>query len=317
MSKVSTAIKLLKENRGEFCASLLQNSSFLFPDKLYLTLLFRCKMGYWIDWKNPKTFSEKLQWLKLYDRKPEYTTMVDKFAVKEYVANLIGEEYIIPTLGVWDTPEDINWDELPNQFVLKTTHGGGNTGVVICKDKVTFDKKSAIEKLNRSLKSCIFKSYREWPYKNVKRRIIAEQYMEDRESEDLIDYKFYCFNGEPIYCQVIRDRRSKETIDFYDVDWNHMSFVGLNPIAENSLVSIVKNGITQVVKPYKLEDMLSICSKVASQIPFVRVDLYSIQSKVYMGEITFYPASGLGVFTPKEWNDKLGKFISLPRIDNK
>ncbi|MBQ9100591.1 MAG: hypothetical protein IJY54_04325 [Paludibacteraceae bacterium] len=274
-------------------------------------------MGYWIDWKNPKTFSEKLQWLKLYDRKPEYTTMVDKFAVKEYVANLIGEEYIIPTLGVWDTPEDINWDELPNQFVLKTTHGGGNTGVVICKDKVTFDKKSAIEKLNRSLKSCIFKSYREWPYKNVKRRIIAEQYMEDRESEDLIDYKFYCFNGEPIYCQVIRDRRSKETIDFYDVDWNHMSFVGLNPIAENSLVSIVKNGITQVVKPYKLEDMLSICSKVASQIPFVRVDLYSIQSKVYMGEITFYPASGLGVFTPKEWNDKLGKFISLPRIDNK
>ncbi len=313
MSKVSTAIKLLKENRGEFCASVIQNLGFLFPDKLYLTLLFRCKMGYWIDWKNPKTFSEKLQWLKLYNRKPEYTTMVDKFAVKEYVAKIIGEEYIIPTLGVWDTPEEIDWDELPNQFVLKTTHGGGNTGVVICKDKTSFDKKSAIEKLSRSLKSCIYKSYREWPYKNVKRRIIAEQYMEDRDSEDLIDYKFYCFNGEPIYCQVIRDRRSKETIDFYDADWNHMPFVGLNPIAENSLVSIVKNGITQVVKPYKLEDMLSICSKVASQIPFVRVDLYSIQSKVYMGEITFYPASGIGVFSPQEWNYKLGELISLPK----
>lgn len=305
MSKLSTAIKLLRENRGEFCASLLQNLSFLFPDKLYLTLLFRCKMGYWIDWKNPKTFSEKLQWLKLYNRKPEYTTMVDKYAVKEYVAKIIGEEYIIPTLGVWDTPEEINWDELPNQFVLKTTHGGGGTGVVICKDKVTFDKKSAIEKLNRSLKSCIYKSYREWPYKNVRRRIIAEQYMEDRESEDLIDYKFYCFNGEPIYCQVIRDRRSTETIDFYDKDWNHMPFVGLNPI--------VKNSITQVVKPYNLGDMLSICRKVASQIPFVRVDLYSIQRKVYMGEITFYPASGMGVFTPQEWNCKLGKFISLPK----
>jgi hypothetical protein len=309
MSKLSTAIKLLKENRGEFCASLLQNLSFLFPDKLYLTLLFRCKMGYWIDWKNPKTFSEKLQWLKLYNRKPEYTTMVDKYAVKEYVAKIIGEEYIIPTLGVWDTPEEINWDELPNQFVLKTTHGGGSTGVVICRDKVNFDKKAAEEKMSRSLKSCIYQSYREWPYKNVKRRIIAEQYMEDRESEDLIDYKFYCFNGEPIYCQVIRDRRSKETIDFYDVDWNHMPFVGLNPI--------VKNGITQVVKPYNLENMLSICRELASQIPFVRVDLYSIQRKVYMGEITFYPASGMGVFTPQEWNCKLGKFISLPKIDNK
>jgi hypothetical protein len=309
MSKISTAINLLKSNRGEFCASLLQNLSFLFPDKLYLSLLFRCKMGYWIDWKNPKTFSEKLQWLKLYNRKPEYTTMVDKYEVKEYVAKIIGEEYIIPTLGVWDTPVEINWEELPNQFVLKTTHGGGSTGVVICKDKDTLDKKIAIEKLNRSLKSCIYKSYREWPYKNVRRRIIAEQYMEDRESEDLIDYKFYCFNGEPIYCQVIRDRRSKETIDFYDVDWNHMPFVGLNPI--------VKNGITQVVKPYNLEDMLSICRRVASQIPFVRVDLYSIQRKVYMGEITFYPASGMGVFTPQEWNCKLGKFISLPKIDNK
>jgi hypothetical protein len=235
--------------------------------------------------------------------------MVDKYAVKEYVAKIFGEEYIIPTLGVWDTPEEINWDELPNQFVLKTTHGGGSTGVVICRDKVNFDKKAAEEKMSRSLKSCIYQSYREWPYKNVKRRIIAEQYMEDRESEDLIDYKFYCFNGEPIYCQVIRDRRSKETIDFYDVDWNHMPFVGLNPI--------VKNGITQVVKPYNLENMLSICRELASQIPFVRVDLYSIQSKVYMGEITFYPASGMGVFTPQEWNYKLGKFISLPKIDNK
>lgn len=303
MSKLSTAIKLLKENRGEFCASVIQNLGFLFPDKLYLTLLFRCKMGYWIDWKNPKTFSEKLQWLKLYNRKPEYTIMVDKYAVKEYVAKIIGEEYIIPTLGVWDTPEEINWDELPNQFVLKTTHDSGT--VIVCKDKNEIDFKIVKKRLKKSLKKNYFYHGREWPYKNVKRRIIAEQYMEDRDSEDLIDYKFYCFNGEPIYCQVIRDRRSKETIDFYDADWNHMPFVGLNPI--------VKNGITQVVKPYNLEDMLSICRKVASQLPFVRVDLYSIQRKVYMGEITFYPASGMGVFTPQEWNYKLGELISLPK----
>lgn len=305
MSKISTAIKLIKENRGEFFASLLQNLSFLFPDKLYLSLLFRCKMGYWIDWKNPKTFSEKLQWLKLYNRKPEYTTMVDKFAVKEYVANLIGEEYIIPTLGVWDTPEEIEWDKLPDQFVLKTTHGGGSCGVVICKDKSSFNRMAAIEKLRKSMKSCIYKSYREWPYKDVKKRIIAEKYMGEESLEDLIDYKFYCFGGFPLYCQVIRDRRSNETIDFYDRMWEHMSFVGLNPI--------VKNGLKPVAKPANLEDMFSICSKIGNQIPFVRIDLYSIQEKVYFGEITFYPASGLGVFTPKEWNDKLGDLIYLQK----
>ena len=305
MSKISTAIKLLKSNRGEFLASLLQNLSFLFPDKLYLTLLFRCKMGYWIDWKNPKTFSEKLQWLKLYNRKPEYTTMVDKYAVKEYVANLIGEEYIIPTLGVWDTPEEIEWEKLPNQFVLKTTHGGGSGGVVICKDKSSFNRKAAIEKLGKSMKSCIYKSYREWPYKNVKRRIIAEEFLSDGVSNDLTDYKFYCFDGLPLYCQVIRDRRSKETIDFYDREWNSMPFVGLN--------SVAKNGLNPVFKPKKLEEMLCACRKLVSQIPYARVDLYSIQEKVYFGEITFFPASGMGVFTPQEWNYKLGELISLPK----
>ena len=150
MSKIKTAINLLKHNRGEFLASILMHLNFLFPDKLYLSLLFRLKMGYWMDWKNPKTFSEKLQWLKLYNRKPEYTTMVDKYAVKDYVAKIIGKEYIIPTLGVWDRPEDIDWDCLPQKFVLKTTHGGGGSGVVICKDKATFDKADAIARL----KSC-------------------------------------------------------------------------------------------------------------------------------------------------------------------
>ena len=170
MSKITTAINLLKHNRGVFFASILMHLNFLFPDKLYLTLLYRLKMGYWIDWKNPKAFSEKLQWLKLYNRKPEYTTMVDKYAVKEYVAKIIGEEYIIPTLGVWDRPEDIDWDSLPQKFVLKTTHGGGGSGVVICKDKATFDKDAAVAKLKRSLNSCIYKSFREWPYKNVKKK---------------------------------------------------------------------------------------------------------------------------------------------------
>ena len=308
MSKISTAINLLKHNRGEFMASILMHLNFLFPDKLYLTLLFRLKMGYWMDWKNPKTFSEKLQWLKLYNRKPEYTTMVDKYAVKEYVAKIIGEEYIIPTLGVWDRPEDIDWDSLPQKFVLKTTHGGGGSGVVICKDKDTFNQDAAVAKLKKSLKGCIYKSFREWPYKNVDRKILAEALLEEltpaKNNTDLPDYKFYCFNGEPIYCQVIRDRRSKETIDFYDMEWKHMPFVGLNPVADN--------GLNPVARPICQCKMTEICKKLSIGLPFSRVDLYLIDDKIYFGEITFYPASGMGIFTPNEWNDKLGAMIKLP-----
>ncbi len=308
MSKIKTAINLLKHNRNEFFASILMNLNFLFPDKLYLTLLFRLKMGYWIDWKNPKTFSEKLQWLKLYNRKPEYTTMVDKYAVKEYVAKIIGEEYIIPTLGVWDRPEDIDWDSLPQKFVLKTTHGGGGSGVIICKDKATFDKDAAIAILKRSLNSCIYKSLREWPYKNVKKKIIAEVFLEDfvtiKNNTDLPDYKFYCFNGEPAYCQVIRDRRSKETIDFYDMEWNHMPFVGLTPVASN--------GLTPVARPAYLFKMLEICRDLSKEISFSRIDFYVIDNKIYFGEITFFPYSGMGVFYPKEWNKRLGGMIKLP-----
>lgn len=317
MSKISTAINLFKHNRGEFFASILMHLNFLFPHKLYLTLLFRLKMGFWIDWKNPKTFSEKLQWLKLYDIKPEYTKMVDKYAVKEYVAKIIGEEYIIPTLGVWDRPEDIEWDSLPQKFVLKTTHGGGGSGVVICVDKETFNKDEAIFKLKRSLDKCIYKSLREWPYKNVDKKIIAEKLLEDSttvNNTDLTDYKFYCFNGKPVYSQVIRDRRSVETIDFYDIEWRHMPFVGLNPVATNGLNSVATNGLNPVAKPTCLGEMFGICSKLSNGIPFSRIDLYVVDDKIYFGEITFYPASGLGIFTPNEWNEKLGSMIKLPYL---
>jgi hypothetical protein len=308
MSKLSTAIKLLKENRGEFCASVIQNLGFLFPDKLYLTLLFRCKMGYWIDWKNPKTFSEKLQWLKLYNRKPEYTTMVDKYAVKEYVAKLIGEEYIIPTLGVWDSPEEINWDELPNQFVLKTTHGGGNTGVVICKDKANFDKKAAVKKLSRSLKSCIYQSYREWPYKNVKRRIIAEQYMEDAEGV-LNDYKFFCFEWkvEAMFVATERQNEYEDTkFDFFDKQYSHLPFCQGHQNA---------NEIPQ--KPNRFEKMIQLSELLTLSIPQIRVDWYEIGNRIYFGELTFFHYGGIVPFEPQEWDYKFGEFISLPKIDNK
>ncbi len=307
MSKISTAIKQLRTDRGEFMASIVSNFLRWLPDAPYLKLLYRFKMGHRLNLKNPQTFTEKLQWLKLYNRKPEYTKMVDKYAVKEYVANLIGGKYIIPTLGVWDKPEDIDWDSLPNQFVLKTTHGGGGGGVVICKDKSKFDKASAIAKLKESMASDIYSGLREWPYKNVPKRIIAEKFMAPEKSpapKDLPDYKFFCFNGEPKYCQVIRDRHTKETIDFYDMDWNHMPFVGLNPVA--------RNGLTPIVRPGNLDEMKGICRKLADSKTFVRVDLYVIDDKSYFGELTLYPASGMGVFTPEEWNDKLGDLLTLP-----
>lgn len=271
-------------------------------------------MGYRLNLKTPKTFSEKLQWLKLYDRNPEYTKMVDKYAVKEYVAGIIGDEYIIPTLGVWDKPEDIEWEKLPEKFVLKTTHDGGGCGVVICKNKDSFDKDNAVSKLRQSLQHNTYKGGREWPYKNVPRRIIAEQLLEARpEVADLPDYKWYCFNGEPKYCQVIQNRHSKETIDFFDTEWNHQEFVGLNPAAGPAA------GPAAVMprRPKHLETQIRIAHKMSKGLYFARIDLFETFDKTYFGEITFYPMSGLGVFNPEKYNLILGQMLELPYNKNK
>ena len=289
-------------------AAIIQNFFGWLPDKTYLQLLYRFKKGHRLDLNDRKTFTEKIQWLKLYTRRPEYTLMVDKYAVKKYVADIIGEKYIIPTLGVWDKPEDIDWDALPNEFVLKTTHGGGSGGVVICKDKKTFDRNKAILTLRDSMNGDIYRSLREWPYKDVKKRVLAEKYMAPKDMVnnpiyDLSDYKFFCFNGEPKYCQVIRDRHSKESIDFYDMNWRHQEFVGLNPIASN--------GINPVPRPLLLDDMICICHKLSENMKFVRIDMYVIDNRIYFGEITFYPASGMGLFNPDKWNEELGNLISL------
>ena len=308
MSKIQSALQMLKSDRSTFMAAIIQNFFGWLPDKTYLQLLYRFKMGHRLDLNHPKTFTEKIQWLKLYNRRPEYTLMVDKYAVKKYVADIIGEKYIIPTLGVWDKPEDIDWDALPNEFVLKTTHGGGSGGVVICKDKKTFDRNKAILTLRDSMNGDIYRSLREWPYKDVKKRVLAEKYMAPKDMVnnpiyDLSDYKFFCFNGEPKYCQVIRDRHSKESIDFYDMNWRHQEFVGLNPIASN--------GINPVPRPLLLDDMICICHKLSENMKFVRIDMYVIDNRIYFGEITFYPASGMGLFNPDKWNEELGNVISL------
>ena len=284
--------------------SLWMRVSYYLPDKLYLSVLYRLKKNRWIDWRRPRTFNEKLQWLKLYNRKSEYTQMVDKYAVKEYVAKLIGKEYIIPTLGVWDRIEDVAFDTLPDQFVLKTTHGGGSGGVVVCKDKANFDCKAAKIKLQQSMNSDIYRNFREWPYKHVQRRIIAEKYMVDESGLELKDYKFFCFNGIPKFCQVIANRTTDETIDFYDENWIHQPFVGLNPA-----VTFREN---EHLKPHNYDEMLSIASKIGQDIPFARVDLYNINGKIYFGEITFFPAAGLGRFEPEEWDYIFGNWIKLP-----
>lgn len=289
----------IRRKAGSFLRS---KSSYIKSDSLYLRMLFYCRTGYRLNLKNPKTFNEKLQWLKLYDRKPIYTTMVDKYEAKKYVANIIGEQYIVPTLGVWDRAEDIDFDSLPNQFVLKVTHDSG--GVCICRDKASFDRQHAVEKLGRSLQRSYFMQNREWPYKNVKRKIIAEKYL----GENLQDYRLYCFNGEAkliySYTNVSEEDGSKPEpsyCDIFDREWTPM------PYRQNSPA---RGGVE---KPKHLDEMIKCAEMIAKDIPHIRVDFYE-QDQVYIGELTFYAGSGMSRFRPEEWDKKLGDWLILPDL---
>jgi len=276
----------------------------ILPDSIFLKMRYRSRFGKKLDIKNPQTFSEKLQWLKLYNRIPEYSIMVDKYAVKQYVADKIGETYVIPTLGVWENFDDVDFGSLPNQFVMKCTHDSG--GLVICKDKEALDIDKAREKINKSLKRNFYWIAREWPYKNVPKRIIAEKYISDKEKSDsLTDYKFYCFNGKPQYCQVITARFDDERIDFYDMQWKHQEFTGLSKPYKKHASSLSP-------KPYTFEKMKDFASILSKDIPFVRVDFYEVDGNLYFGEITFFPAGGWGEFDVDEWNYKMGEMIKLP-----
>lgn len=289
-------------------ARILRPTSF---DTLYLRSLYRYIMGCHIDLKNPITFTEKIQWLKLYNRNPLYHTLVDKYAVKKYVTNIIGSRYIIPSLGIWDSPEEIDWDKLPSQFVLKTTHYGGGEGIIICRDKGILDKEKTKQILRKTLTKSLYPYHREWPYKGLKPRVLAEKYMVDHNlatNKDLIDYKFYCFNGEPIYCQVISGRGNHKVIDFFDMDWNLMPFTGLS-------VNAIHSNMT-LPRPENLSDMKEIARKLSQNIPFIRIDLYLINGDIYFGEMTFFPNSGFGTFVPSEWNYRMGRLIKLPTDKN-
>lgn len=272
------------------------------PDKVWIQIKYRMFFGRFCNLKNPQTYNEKLQWLKLYDRKPEYTQMVDKIGAKKYVAKLIGEEYIIPTIGVWDRVEDIDWESLPNQFVLKCTHDSG--GLVICRDKSKLNIAAASKKLNKSLKRNYYYMHREWPYKNVKPRIIAETYMEDESGYELKDYKWFCFNGEPKALFIATDRgvEGEETkFDFFDSDFNHLPFTNGHP-----------NAVRGIKKPAGFEQMKQLAAQLSKGHPHLRVDFYDINGKIYFGELTFYHWSGMVPFEPEEWDITFGSWIKLP-----
>lgn len=270
----------------------------MIPDSVYLKIRFKKSMGYPLNLKEPKTFNEKLQWLKLYNRNPEYTTMVDKYAVKKYISEKIGAEYIIPTLGVWNSFDEIDFDALPDQFVLKCTHDSG--GLVVCRDKSCLNMDAARKKIETSLSNNFYYMGREWPYKDVPHRIIAEQYMAD----DLRDYKLFCFDGVPRMTLVCSERFTKDGLkeDFYDEAWNHL----------NVQRPAHGNAILPIQRPKQYELMKKLAAKLSEKMPFARIDFYEINEKVYFGEITFYPASGFEGFKPEEWDLKLGEWIKLP-----
>ena len=274
----------------------------LIPDKIWLTYRFKRRVGYAMDWKNPKTYSQKLQWLKVYNRNPLYTTLVDKFEVKKYISDAIGEEYIIPTLGVWDSFDEIDFDLLPNQFVLKCTHDSG--GLIIVKDKSSLDKEAARKKFKVALKHNPYSVDREWPYKNVKPRIIAEKYMEDSSTHDLRDYKFFSFDGDTkaMFIATERGSEKEETkFDFFDMDYNHLPFTNGHP-----------NAAVLPKKPENFDLMRSLANKLSKGIPHVRVDFYEVDGKVYFGEMTFFHWSGMKPFDPMEWDKTFGDWIKLP-----
>lgn len=275
----------------------------IISDEAALKIQFRAVFGRQLNLDNPVTFNEKLQWLKLYDRNPLYTTLVDKAAMKDWAAARIGKDRLIPTLGIWEHFDDINFDNLPKRFVLKCTHDSGS--VVICTDRDSFDIKAARKKLTRALRRDYSRLGREWPYKNVPRRIICEPFIGNLGNGDLPDYKFFCFNGEPKIMFVATGRQSmpEPYFDYFDMEFRRLGIRNEHP---NSPVS-------NFDKPIEFELMKEFAATLSKGIPFVRVDFYDSCGKARLGELTFSHWSGLSSFDPEVWDERLGSWIILPR----
>ena len=307
MSKITTATELLLHHPGDISRAIDAHTSRwkicrLLSDEAFLKLRFFLCIHKHLSLKNPVTFNEKLQWLKIHDRDPLYNTLVDKIAVKQYIVDHIGQEYIIPTLGIWDKTEEIDFNSLPDQFVLKCTHDTGS--VIVCRDRNKFDTTAARIKLNEALKEHAYWFGREWPYKDVKPRIIAEKYMTDGENDtELTDYKFYCFNGNMECVMVCYDRGSGDTkFYFFDHEWN--------------LLRINKRGREApedftLPKPKNFEKMIQLAERLSKDILFVRVDFYNCNGNIYFGEMTFYPQSGFDPNYLPETDRYFGSLIDL------
>lgn len=273
-------------------------------DEQYLRILYRLAMRERLDLENPNNYNAKLQWLKLNDRKDIYSVMVDKYDAKQYIASVVGEEYLIPTLGVWNNFEEIDFASLPNRFVLKCTHDSG--GVSICRDKENYDIDRARKKIQKSLRRNYYYLYREWPYKSLKPRIIAEEYMEEGDGEGeenvLTDYKFFCFDGVPKIMYISKDKAQQPYTDFYDMDFNHL------PIHVKDPNSDVKRE-----KPKEFDLMKRLAEALSKGMPHLRVDFYVIKEKIYVGELTFYHNGGVTRIQPDEWNIKMGEWIQIKK----
>lgn len=270
-------------------------------DEPYLRLMYRATTGRKLNLSNPHLFNEKLQWLKLHDRNPMYTIMADKVKAKDYVAEKIGREYIIPTLGVWDNADDVDFSSLPDRFVIKCNHNSGK-GMYICRDKSKMDERKVREGLRRGLAEDYYKHGREWPYKDIPRCILAEQYMEDESGYELKDYKVFNFNGEPEVIEVDFDRFINHRRNLYSTEWKRLELE----------IQYRSDSSRDIAHPEHLNEMLDLCRRLSAGIPHVRTDFYVINGRLYFGELTFFHGNGMERFCPAEWDERLGRLIELP-----
>lgn len=283
-------VRILASNIIDLHAKIM----FLIAPKYSVKHYYERKTGKKLDLDNPKTYNEKIQWTKLYDHNPKYTLLADKLKVRDYIKQKIGDQYLIPLLGYWKKFEDIDFEKLPNQFVLKCNHDCGS--VIICKDKNTFDYKYARKSLTKALNNSLYYETGEWQYKDIEPYIIAEKYMIDNDSDDLRDYKFLCFNGEPVTCRVDFNRFDGHSRNIYDANWNLMPFQK----------GKFDNYYSPVPKPDKFDEMLDIARALSSGFRQVRVDLYLVNNKIYFGELTFTNATGIEPFFPDEYDLRFG-----------
>ena len=291
--------KYLKNPKKILLLLLYKLSKFFKNDEFYLKIFYRISIGKKLTLQKPITYNEKLQWLKLNYKNPNYIEMVDKIKAKKYAGCTIGKEHIIPLLGIWNEFDDIDFSKLPNKFVLKTSHGCG--GVVICKNKKKFNISKAKKIINKSLKHNYFFRGREFYYKKIKPRILAEEFMVDESGYELKDYKFFCFDGIPKAMFIATGRPYDTRFDFFDIEFNHLAFI-----------NGYKNADIQPKKPKNFEKMVELSAKLSENIPHVRVDFYNVNGRIYFGEMTFSHWGGMKAFEPEEWDHKFGEWIKLP-----